>query len=146
MAGSSVTQTRVTNHAKVKKPPTEVVVTLLCVSDDTTGLVPSEAIAGLDEYVLTEVWPVPHGVTPFTSAFEVRLEDTTTGGRLFLSGSIAVTSKEVIAGSSGSQDGGYPRPNSSMTFKIVDPADSTTLLDVGNTKTHTIKMRFESQA
>lgn len=146
MAGSSVTQTRTTNKNKVKGPPTEIIVTLVCVSDSATGLVPSEVIAGLDEYVLTEVWPIAHATTPFTSAFEVRLEDTTTGGRIYLSGSVAVDSKEALAGNAGANQGQIPRAPASMTMKIVDPADHTTPLNVGNTKTHTIKMRFEAQA
>lgn len=146
MAGSSVTKTITSNYRKVKgERPTEVYVSFLCVSDDSTGLVPSSNIKNFDEYVLTQVVPTPHAVTPFTSAFEVRIEDAVTGGRLFLSGSIAVDSKEMIGGHAGSNDGNYPRMPSSATFKIVDPSDHTSTLNVGNTKTHTIGLRFEKQ-
>jgi len=143
MAGSSVTQTRETNHRKVKTPPTEVIVTLVCLSDDANGLVPAKVVDGLEDFVITEVWPVPHATTPFTSAFEVRIEETATSGRIFLSGSIAVTSKEALAGNVGSNSGGYPRMPASATMKIVNPADHSTLLNVGNAKTHTIKIRCE---
>jgi hypothetical protein len=145
MAGS-VTQTRQSNARIVKSIPTEVIVTLVCVSDSSTGLVPSTTLTGLGEYVLTEAWPVPHASTPFTSAFEFSLEDTTTAVNLFLSGSVAVDSLDIIAGNAGTETGGYPRPNTSMTFKIVDPSDHASTLDVGNSKTHTIQLRFESQA
>jgi hypothetical protein len=145
MAGT-VTQTRETNSKIVKGIPTEVIVTLVCVSDSSNGLVPSEALTGLGEYVLTEAWPVPHASTPFTSAFEFSLEDATTAVNLFLSGSVAVDSLDIIAGNAGTTTGGYPRPNANMTFKIVDPADHTSTLNVGNSKTHTIQLRFESEA
>lgn len=142
MAGSSVTQTVVTNIRNTKSTPSWIEVTLACVSDDTNGTVPSQTLPNLEDYLLISMRPVPDAVAPPTSAFEVRMENSD-GKSLFLSGSIAVDSEAVIGGHAGSDDGNYPRMDSASVFKIVDPADSTTLLDIGNSKEMDVIARYE---
>jgi len=143
MAGALTTPTRTTQDiGQIMKA--EIKISLACVSDSATGLVPDQALTGLDGYVLTQVQPVPDAVAPFTSAFEIKIIDANTA-RLYLSGSVAVDSYEILGGQTGSNDGNYPRMDEASTFKIVDPADSVSTLSVGNSKEITIILRFERQ-
>lgn len=141
MAGSSVTVTRTSKDVGHVKNA-EVVISLACVSDDTNGLIPNQTFAGLKDYVLTEVQPIPDGVAPLTSAFEIRFEDAN-GEAVFLSASIAVDSKAPIGGHT--TLGWYPRIDDSNTFKIVDPADHTSTISVGNSKEMDVILRFEKK-
>lgn len=130
MAGSSVTPTRTSRDIDGIRSK-EVTISLALVSDDTNGLVPSQALTGLGDYVLTEAKPIPDAVAPFTAAFEVLIEDVN-GADLFRSGSIAVDSYAPIGGHE--YLGYYPRIDASATFKLVDPADHTSTINVGNSK------------
>lgn len=134
MAGSSVTVTRTSKDVDDIRRKS-VTISLACVSDDTNGTVPAQSLDGLDEYVVISVRPIPDAVAPPTSAYEIRLEDED-DEPLFLSGSIATSSHDLLGGAtgSGSKYGDYPRMSASTVFKIVDPADSTTLLNIGNSK------------
>lgn len=140
MAGSSVIITRSDNHGIVKGPPTEVVLTLACVSDDTNGQIPNKALGGgLDDFVLKSVQPIPDGSTPVTSAFEIIIADEN-GAEVFISGSIATTGVNPIGGFN--TLGFYPEIGESGTFKVVDPADHASALSVGNSKLLGVVLKF----
>jgi hypothetical protein len=142
MAGSSVTQTRTSNFRKVKgRRPTRVTVTMACVSDDANGLVPNETTAGLSEYALQEILPVPDTVAPFTSPFEIRIDDSD-GNPVYKSGQIEVDDVDPISGSDAS--GNYALMEDSNVFKIVDPSDSESTLSVGNSKEASFQLVFKS--
>lgn len=143
MAGSSITPTRTTQDID-SNLRAEVILSIACVSDDTTGLIPDMNLTGLGDYVLTQIQPIPDAVAPATSAFEIRIADVN-DGRLFLSGSIAVDSKEIIGGHQGSNDGNYPRLDEAATLEFVDPADHVSTISIGNSKEMTIILRFEKR-
>jgi hypothetical protein len=142
MAGSSVTVTRTTQDiAGVREK--EVVLDFACVSDDTTGLIPEQALTGLSKYIIKTARPIPQA-TPVTSAFEIRIEDEN-DKPLFLSGSIAVDNDDIIGGHAGCLSGDFPRLDSASAFKIVDPSDHTTILDVGNSKELIVRLELEKK-
>lgn len=142
MAGSSVTVTRISRDiGGIRKK--EVVLTLACVSDDTNGTIPEQALLGLSEYVIKTIRPIPSG-TPVTSTFEIRIEDANDKA-LFLSGTIAVDNSDVIGGHAGSTAGDYPRMDAASAFKIVDPSDHSTIHDVGNSKQLSVIIELEKK-
>lgn len=140
MAGSSVTQTRSSNSGRVKGPPTQVIVEMACVSDSANGLVPTEPMDGLRDFVLIHILPILSATVPFTSPFEIRIDDSA-GNPVYKSGSIAVDRADPVAGTDAS--GGYARMDAANTFKIVDPSDHASTLSVGNSKASTFRLRFE---
>ena len=141
MAGSSVTPTRTDRDVNgVRKA--EVLVSLACLSDDTNGLVPTQSLTGLGDYVLTEAQAIPDGTAPFTAAFEIVIQDSNSAD-IFRSGSIAVDSSKPIGGHT--YLGFYPRMGDTATFKLVDPSDHSSNINVGNEKEATIILRFEKK-
>ena len=142
MAGALVTPTvEVKDIGSAKKA--EKVISLACLSDDATGLIPNQILTGLQDYVLTVVTPIPDGTVPVTSAFEIKIVDAD-GTTVFLSASIAVDSKTPLGGQN--TLGWYPRfDNATYTLSIVDPADHVSTLSVGNAKKLKIVLRFEKK-
>lgn len=138
MAGSSVTITRTSRDiSNIRKA--EVNIALALLSDDTNGLVPSQEMAGLQDYYLHSVQPVPDATAPATSAFEICIQDEA-GADIFLSGSVAVDSVAPITGSVSL--GWYPMVWGTWTFKLVDPSDHTSTIDIGNEKEMVVNLRF----
>jgi hypothetical protein len=141
MAGSSVTVSRTTRDiAGTRKK--EANIALVCVSDNANGTVPNQTLLGLGDYVLTEVKPTPHGVTPPTAAFSLIIVDAD-GSEIFDSGNIAVGATDIIGGQAGHPAGHYPRMEDSVTVKLVTTADHSVAANLGNTKTVTFDLRLE---
>ena len=141
MAGASVTVTRESRDIGGVWAA-EVLMTLACVSDDANGLIPNQNINAQHEYVITEVKPVPDAVTPVTSEFKIKIVGAD-GETIFLSSSIAVDSKAPMSGAN--HLGWYPRLDATATLSIVDPADHTSTLSVGNAKKLGIVLRLEKK-
>lgn len=113
-------------------------------SDDTTGLCPTQDITGMGDYLVTEIVPNPDDTSPPDAAYEVRVENES-GEGIILTGSISVSSKTPIGAHLVSPTGNYPRLDDLDTISIVDPADHSTLLDIGNSNVLTIMLRCESK-
>ena len=142
MAGALVTPTVEVKDIGIAKKA-EKVISLACLSDDATGLIPDQILTGLQDYVLHSVTPIPDGTAPVTSAFEIKIVDAD-GTSIFLSASIAVTSNTPLGGEK--TLGWYPRfDNETYTLSIVDPSDHVSTLSVGNEKELKIVLRFEKK-
>lgn len=142
MAGSSSTVTRTTNANKVKGPPTEVMVSIAWVSDDTNGTVPDVTLAGLSQYTLVEVQPIPDATLPATTAFEILVRDANTA-ELFASGEVAVDSEARLGGHYSL--GYFPCLDASGTVELVTHADHAVAANIGNSKQLTVNLRFEKK-
>jgi hypothetical protein len=142
MAGT-VTQTRSSDVRKQKgKRPSQVLVTLACVSDSSTGLVPSETLSGLSDLVFIQGQPLPDAVAPPTAAYKIRIDDAD-GNKRFLSAELALGAGAVDLFPGVGPGGNYPRMDEDMVFRLVDPVDDISTINIGNSKEVSFDLRFE---
>lgn len=143
MANSAVTITRTSKDVDhVMRKSVEIELEYL--SDDADGSVPDQELAGLDDYVLIEVKPIPDGSAPVTAAFAIVIFDAD-NSEIFDSGSVAVDATAAIGGHTGNPGSNYPRLDNTPTLKIVEPADHTAAQNLGTEKVLTVKLRCEKK-
>jgi hypothetical protein len=140
MAGSSVTVARASNFKGLAR---EILISLACVSDDGNGSIPDQDITGLEEWELKEVQNINPGSAQPTTTYKVKIVDADAGA-MFLSGDLSITASEKEFTGGHNTLGWYPRIDGTITVKFRNSADSA-VANVGNSKTFTVKLRFEKK-
>lgn len=110
----------------------EVLITLTCVSDSSVGTIPNTALAGLGEYELVSIQPIP-GSTPPDASFSVVINDAN-GAEIFDSDEFEVGDDQPVSGKSGSPTGEIPSLTDEMTLMIAKPIYHHLQADIGDSK------------
>ncbi len=139
MAGS-VTVSRASNFTGLVR---EILISFACTSDAAAGTIPDQDIVGLTEWELKEVQNInPASAQPSTT-YKIKIVDAD-GGELLKTTdrSTTASAKEFTGGHE--TLGWYPRIDGTITVKFRNSADDAAA-NVGNSKTVTIKLRFEKK-
>jgi len=132
----------VTETGRASNVFNEIIVTLACTSDASAGTIPDTNLTGLEKYELKEVVNINPASAQPSTAYLIAIEDAD-GLRMFTS----PTSRSVTASAAESTGGHetlgwYPRVDGTITVKFRTAADDGAA-DVGNSKTLTVRLRFE---
>ncbi len=119
----------------------EVLIKLECTSDAAAGgTIPDQVLAGLGEYALDELLPVPNA-TVITAAFSAIIIGDN-GEEIYDSESIGVSDDAPLDGPTGSATSHPARMDNAPTIKFVQPGSHGVSQNVGSSKKIDLILRF----
>lgn len=140
MAGT-VTATRSSNFGGMAR---EAIVSLACTSDASAGTLPNTNINIGADWELKEIININPASAQPTTGYRIKITDPN-GLRIFFSSTDRSTTASAVEAAGGHEElGWYPRIDGQITVSFRDSGDSAAA-DVGNSKTFTVKLRFEKK-